>query len=184
MRSPRRRAPLALAVLLAACGGSPSSTATRLDITQNYTPAIPTEAQPASIRHIALQPFAGGSLTHSGIHTAVRQVIRDAATWQSVWSEIFSDVSPQPPLPAVDFSTDMVVLAAQGDQKTGGFGIFIDGAFTTLDGAMIVAVTSASPGPGCFNPQQVTQPVDAAAVAKAAAVSFTERLGVFHCGSL
>jgi hypothetical protein len=180
MRSHRRRLPL-IAMLLAACGGSPSSSPSRLDITQNYTPAIPTEAQPASIRHIALQPFAGGSLTHSGIHTAARLVIRDTATWQSAWSEIFADASPQPALPAVDFSTDMVVLAAQGDQKSGGFGIFIDGAFTTLDGAMIVAVTSESPGPGCFNTQQVTQPVDAAAVAKAAAVSFTERVGVLHC---
>jgi protease stability complex PrcB-like protein len=182
MRSPRRTAhlPLTVAALLAACGGS-SGVATRLDITRNYTPAIPTEAQPATIRHIALQPFAGGSLAQSGIHTARRQVIGDAATWQSVWSEIFANTSPQPALPAVDFSTQMAVLAAQGDQASGGFGVFIDGAFTALDGTMIVAVTTASPGPGCFNTGQVTQPVDVAVMAKAAQVAFSERIGVFHC---
>lgn len=174
------RALPAMLVLLVACGGSSRATA-RLDVTQNYTPAIPTDAQPRQIRHIALQPFAGGSLTHSGIHTERRQVIRDSATWQSVWSEIFSDVTPQPALPNVDFSTDMVLLVAQGDQATGGFGIFIDGAAMTLDGTLIVAVTSASPGPGCINTQQITQPVDVAVAAKAATVEFTERVGVFHC---
>jgi protease stability complex PrcB-like protein len=170
----------AILVSLAACGGS-SGGVTRLDVTQNYTPAIPTDAQPRPIRHIALQPFAGGSLTHSGIHAFRRQVIRDSATWQAVWSEIFSDTSPQPALPAVDFSTDMVLLAAEGDEATGGFGIFIDGAAVTLDGTLIVAVTTASPGPGCINPQQVTQPVDVAVSAKAASVGFAERKGVFHC---
>jgi hypothetical protein len=175
------RVQLAIAMLLAACGGGPSSTKTRLEITQNYTPAIPTEAQPASIQHIALQAFAGGSLTHSGIHSARREVIRDAATWQSAWSEIFAGTSPQPALPAVDFSTRMVLLAAEGDQATGGFAIFIDAAFTTLDGSVIAAVTTASPGPGCLNPQQISQPVDVAVVAKAPSVAFAERLGVFHC---
>jgi hypothetical protein len=172
------RAALAI-LLLAGCGGG--SAVTRLDVSQNYTPPIPIDAQPQQIRHIALQPFAGGSLTHSGIHASRRQVIRDAVTWQSVWNEIFSDVSPQPALPAVDFSTQMVLLAAQGDQATGGFGIFIDGAALTLDGTFIVAVTTASPGPGCLNPQQVTQPVDVAVAAKQATVAFTERIGVFHC---
>ena len=136
---------------------------------------MPSRSRSATSR---LQPFAGGSLTHSGIHASRRQVIRDAATWQSVWNEIFSDVSPQPALPAVDFSTQMVLLAAQGDQATGGFGIFIDGAALTLDGTLIVAVTSASPGPGCLNPQQVTQPVDVAVAAQHATAAFTERTGV------
>jgi protease stability complex PrcB-like protein len=170
----------AMLVLLAGCGGGSSAT-TRLDVSQNYTPPIPIDAQPQQVRHLALQPFAGGSLNHSGIHTSRRQVIRDPATWQSVWNEIFSDVSPQPALPAVDFSTQMVLLAAQGDQATGGFGIFIDGAALTLDGTLIVAVTTASPGPGCLNPQQVTQPVDVAVAATQATVAFTERIGVFHC---
>lgn len=174
------RALPAILVSLAACGGS-SGAITRLDVTQNYTPAIPTDAQPRPIRHIALQPFAGGSLTHSGIHAKRRQVISDSATWQSVWSEIFSGVSPQPALPTVDFNTDMVLLAAEGDEATGGFGIFIDGAAMTLDGTLIVAVTSASPGPGCINTQQATQPVDVAVAARAAMAAFTERVGVFHC---
>src|SRR5512140_2004122 len=175
------RAVVAIVVLLAGCGGS-SSSINRLDVTKNYSPPIPTDAQPRQIRHIAVQPFAGGSLTHSGIHVERRQVIRDAATWQGVWSEIFSGVvSPPPALPTVDFTTDMVLLAAEGDEATGGFGIFIDGAAMTLDGTLIVAVTSASPGPGCNNTQQVTQPVDVAAAAKADIVAFTERTGVFHC---
>jgi protease stability complex PrcB-like protein len=175
------RALAATLVLLAACGGGPSSSSSRLDISQNYTPPIPIEAQPQPIQHIALQPFAGTSLSNSGIHTSRRQVIRDPAMWQSVWNEIFANVSPQPALPAVDFSTRMVLLAAQGDQATGGFSIFIDGAFMTLDGTVIVAVTSASPGPGCIRAPQITQPVDVAVAAKADMVAFTERIGVFHC---
>ena len=175
------RVQLAIAILLGACGGGSSGVSSRLDITQDYRPPIPTDAQPASIRHIQLQAFAGGSLTTSGIHTPSREVIRDAGAWQAAWNAIFANVSPQPALPAVDFSTQMVLLAAQGDQTSGGFGIFIDGAFTTLDGTVIAAVTTASPGPGCIRTPQVTQPVDAAVVGKAASVAFAERVGVFHC---
>src|SRR3954449_1901866 len=103
------RALASMLVLLAACGGSSSGAATRLEISQNYKPPIPADAQPQPIQRIPLQSFAGGSLTHSGIHASRRQAIRDAATWQSAWNEIFSDASPQPALPPVDFSTKMVL---------------------------------------------------------------------------
>ncbi|HEY6912859.1 MAG TPA: protease complex subunit PrcB family protein [Myxococcales bacterium] len=170
----------AILVSLAACGGSSGGIA-HLEATTNYAPPIPTDAQPKILRRIAAQPFGGGALSHSGIHDKRRQVITDSAAWQSVWNEIVAGISPRPALPAVDFTADMVLVAAQGDEPSGGFGIFIDGAAMTLDGTLIVAVTTAAPGPGCNNTQQITNPVDVAVAVKVTTVNFTERTGVFRC---
>ena len=38
-----------------------------------------------------------------------QEVIRDQAAWQAVWDDLFSHQTP-PPLPAIDFSREMVVL--------------------------------------------------------------------------
>lgn len=36
--------------------------------------------------------------------------VRDGAAWQAAWSELYGRNAPSPPLPAVDFSREMVVL--------------------------------------------------------------------------
>src|SRR5687768_7556191 len=66
------------------------------------------------------------SLTYSSaIAAPLRAVVRDATTWRGAWATIWGDVSPAPALPTVDFSRDMVVVAALGQRPTGGFSIVI-----------------------------------------------------------
>jgi hypothetical protein len=52
----------------------------------------------------------------SGIGTRRGEIVRDQARWSAVWQEIHGSVTPQPPLPAVDFLAEMVILAAAGQR--------------------------------------------------------------------
>jgi len=56
-----------------------------------------------------------------------------AAAWLDVWNRIHSrdprlGPSPVPPLPEIDFSREIVVVAAMGSRPTAGYFISIDGA--------------------------------------------------------
>jgi hypothetical protein len=93
--------------------------------------------------------------------TPQRLVVRDANAWRDTWTAIWRDVSPPPPLPVVDFSRDMVVVAALGQRPTGGFSIVIADA-RVENGGLRVTVRTVSPGPGCGTTLAITQPVDAA----------------------
>ena len=103
--------------------------------------------------------------TRSAIDAPERLVIRDAATWQAQWNAIWAGLTPTPALPPVDFTREMVVVAAMGTRATGGYTIRIDSAAAaagvTPGGGAVVWVTSASPGPHCFTTQALTHPVDA-----------------------
>jgi hypothetical protein len=119
----------------------------------------------------------------SGIHNGRRQVIQDAATWASVWHEMTAEQFPKPGLPAVDFATETVLVAAMGDCMSGGFTIGVDGVFAAPDGSVTAGVSSVSPDPMCMMMmgQIITQPLDAVAIPKASAVTFAERMGMSMC---
>jgi hypothetical protein len=63
--------------------------------------------------------------TESGIRSARDQVIRDSVTWGVLWDELHIDSDPKPPLPEVDFTHQMVVVAAMGEEPTSQFNIEI-----------------------------------------------------------
>ncbi len=153
-----------------------------LEIYAAWVPAVPEGAVPMSIRPISLRPGSGdpGALV-SGIHGARRQVIRDPVTWGAVWAEIHAGQGAPPPVPDVDFTFDMVLLAAMGDRPSGGYAIRSDALFLAPDGAIITGVTSTTPGPGCATTAGITQPVDAVVVSRSASISFTERTMQFVC---
>ena len=118
---------------------------------------------------------------NSGLNTPARIVVRDASTWQSLWTQIYQGRSPVPPLPAIDFSSDMLVVAALGSRSSGGYMILIDGA--SGEGSnVIVAVRSISPGQGCGVTGALTQPVDIARLPRRDGdVRFLERAEVRKC---
>lgn len=96
-----------------------------------------------------------------------QQVIRDAAAWDALWSRLTSNVSPAPERPAVDFTKDMVVVAAMGSRGHGGYKVMITGA-AEQGGAVTVEVTETSPGPGCMTPMIMTSPVAIASLPRSA----------------
>ena len=124
---------------------------------------------------------ADGFAQYSGIRDSQRVVIRDREAWRRYWSEIHRPFIPSPAPPEVDFSREIIVLAAMGTRPSGGFVIRIDSASVDAAG-MLVRVTQVVPGKGCAVPAVVTQPVDLVRVsATQLPVSFAERVEKTDC---
>jgi PrcB C-terminal len=149
-------------ILLAACGGTTAgATGTLLE-----SPAAPPTAR-----------WYDGC----GFKTAAREVIRSDADWRIAWAKLFACRGPAPELPVLDFSREMVLVAALGQRNTGGFAVRIDGA-TVSDGVLRVQVVETRPGPGCVTTQALTYPVAIARVPRHdREVQFVERVDVADC---
>jgi PrcB C-terminal len=120
---------------------------------------------------------------YSGMTTSARLVIRDPVTWQATWAEINRGLSPSSPPPSIDFSREMVVVAALGTRGSSGYDILIDGATEADAGGAAIAIRSTSPGAGCGTLTVLTQPVDIARMPRRdGAVTFVERSSVTTCG--
>jgi protease stability complex PrcB-like protein len=91
-----------------------------------------------------------------------RLVIRSQEEWASAWALIQGSAAASP-LPPVDFGADMVVVAATGTRRSGGYDIIIPDA--ALDaGTLRVGVVETTPGSGCAVETVLTSPVAAARV--------------------
>jgi hypothetical protein len=118
---------------------------------------------------------------YSGLDKPDRIVIRDSVTWQVVWKDVWRGFSEVPPLPTVDFSREMILVAALGAHSTGGYGIMIDGANEAANGGINVTIRSISPL-NCLVTEAFTQPVDIARLPlRSGRVEFNERSEVHQC---
>jgi hypothetical protein len=110
-----------------------------------------------------------------------RTVIRDRTTWVALWARLVSDLQPAPPVPDIDFSREMIVVASMGLRPTGGFSIRIEGVYEA-EGQLYVTVRETSPGPTCVTIQVLTAPVDVHRVAvHPGPVNFVERATTSDC---
>jgi hypothetical protein len=107
------------------------------------------------------------SEAHSGLATARREVIRDAAGWSRLWAEIHAGRTPAPELPAVDFAREMLIAVATGTRPSGGFSIQVTGV-TTHGDTLEVAVLERCPESDAIVTLALTQPVEVVRVAKLA----------------
>lgn len=135
---------------------------------QGYAP-YPNTAAP-EVRRI-------GQWTRTGINEARRLVIRDANAWAAFWSEL--GVGDRP---AVDFSRDIVVAVAAGQQPSGGFEIAVE-RVSQNNGELTIEVREITPGPNCMTASSLTQPVDVVVLqgVKARSWSFVDRKDVRGC---
>lgn len=118
---------------------------------------------------------------NSGMDDSARVVVRDADAWRQVWSAVWRRHSPEPELPAADFTREMLVVAALGSRPTGGYSIYVDSAYQRA-GHVEVVVRKVSPGPRCGTGQAFSQPVDIARLpASGDPVRFRERAVVHDC---
>jgi pyruvate dehydrogenase E2 component (dihydrolipoamide acetyltransferase) len=139
--------------------------------------AEPTTAPPAAAA--APAPYAPydasgtipirriGQWTASGIDTPQRKVIRDDSTFAQFWQSLGAGQRP-----VVDFTRDVVIAVAAGQRQTGGYAIAVQ-RVARAGKSMTVDVVETAPGPGCWTPQQITQPVDVVVVAAADAPTFS-----------
>lgn len=116
--------------------------------------------------------------TGSRMDDKARLVIRDRDTWLKVWKRMFildSSHGPDPDLPPwaeIDFSREMVLVAAMGARPSSGYCIFIDSAYER-DDRLEVNVRSVE-NRKCGGFTVMTAPVDIVRLPK------TERSVVFH----
>jgi hypothetical protein len=129
---------------------------------------------------IPVQPIVTES--NSGFVESERRVIRDAIAWATVWARIYENSSPKPPLPAIDFSQEQVLVAALGARPSSGYSIRITGA-SGSGNAINVKVESESPGPSCFVLGVITRPVTVAKMGRTVGSAvFEEKATVKNCG--
>lgn len=142
-------------------------------------PQGPAEMQPVRFEPL---PDAQAVRFYSGMTTRQRLVIRDAATWANVWQQLASPFQPVPPVPAVDFATSLVVVAAMGQKNTGGYAITVDDVRATA-GEVSISVTEQAPGSGCSVIQALTAPVAVVVVTPrfAGPATFVERAVQHDC---
>lgn len=120
---------------------------------------------------------------YSGLVEPAQAVIRSDAEWTALWGAIHAPVTPAPPAPAIDFSTDMVLLAALGQRLTGAtYSLIIERVFEAADGAVDVVIRENRLGDDCVVAAVVTTPVDLALVPRReGVVRFWRRVAVNDC---
>jgi hypothetical protein len=125
---------LAGGLLLSACGGS----------------AAPQEAETLE-SPIATQDAGKQRLLfrNTGLREPARQLVRDRAAWESLWRTLHGPIDPTPPLPAIDFSREMLVVAALGSRPSGGYAVDVGVPVQQSDGALEAVVVETVPGDGC-----------------------------------
>jgi hypothetical protein len=103
--------------------------------------------------------------TFSGLEEGLREVVRDEDRWAELWGQIHRTVSPRPPLPAVDFSREMLIAAAAGTRRSSGFDIVVRGV-TLREGQIEVEILETCPEPGGMAGMALTQPVEVVRLAR------------------
>jgi hypothetical protein len=110
---------------------------------------------------------------NSGLDSSTRRVIREAGELQTLWPEVVKYYGTKPPIPLVDFSQEIVVVAAAGTKSTGGYSITIESAIET-SGTLTIHIASGSPG-RCGVTLALTRPIHIVRIPKqAASVVFVE----------
>lgn len=111
------------------------------------------------------------------------QLIASEEAWQTTWAQLFGCASPLPPLPAVDFGREMLVLAALGGRPTGGYTVAIHSAVVDEGAVLRVQVIEERPGRGCAVAAVATYPVAVARVPRADVTIASQRvIAEIDCG--
>jgi hypothetical protein len=137
------------------------------------TPTQPSETLP-------LTRISQGSF--SRFETSQRLVVTSQAQLAQVWAAVFGGPTQLPPeMPKIDFSQEMVVVAAAGRRASGDLMIAVESASATGCQAA-VTIVSTTLAPSCVTLPVVTTPYDVVRLPAREVVTFTERTAVRNCG--
>lgn len=151
---------LALSALLAACGSS--------------SPTAP-EADPFELQTVV-------KVSQSGYHAPLRATIRSPAEWAEAWQMLHRGLQPVPARPPIDFSREVVVIAAAGSRPNGCYSIDLVDVRPSIEGQPVFDVLELQPGPDCVCTQVVTQPAHAVRVTRFSGdAEFLERSAQLSC---
>jgi hypothetical protein len=108
---------------------------------------------------LALTRVAGAPRFQSGMTSRGRIVVESPEAWEAAWARLHEGASGYSPPPAVDFSREVVIVAAMGARSSGGYVIEVAGAVRRSDHVR-VRVVETSPARSCAVTSALTQPVD------------------------
>jgi hypothetical protein len=118
----------------------------------------------------------------SGIQVPQRMVIRDEATWETVWAELEGPSTNAMPIPQIDFTRNMILVATLGTKPTAGYTVSLGPTYET-DTQVTTYVQKTSPGKKCGTAEMVTHPFSAASLPRSdLVVKFVETEEVKDCG--
>jgi len=160
----------------------PSLLATALSLGCLDASTPPLGAPAFGARVAAASPVPIAHAYSSGLGAPARLVIADSATWAAIWAQVYAGLQPRPSLPAVDFGTQRVLLAALGQRNSGAYDIRID-SVVRFTSASVAYLTTTAPGRNCVTTQALTQPVDLVRLAPppVAPVAFEQQAVVRDC---
>lgn len=102
-------------------------------------------------------PAALANGHNSALRGKTEEVLRNAADWKKLWDKHSSNVFPQPALPKVDFSKEMVVAVSLGARSSGGYSVSITSIVD--DGTnIVVTYKEAKPDPNGPSTAAITHP--------------------------
>jgi hypothetical protein len=120
----------------------------------------------ASLMGIVPIPVSFTNISHrdqSGVEEARQVVVRTPDEWEALWKEH----APGQPMPAVDFTTSMVIGVFLGSRNSAGYGVTITGI--EKEGATIaVTYREDRPAAGAVLAQVITYPHHLVRVERAA----------------
>ena len=157
--------------------------------TSAHPPHIPDgQGNAAPIRDVATQAHAGqiplepyDAVDHlyknakSKLPSGVRLAIMDTADWTAVWKRVVGSESTAP-VPAVDFSREMLLVVGMGQAPCMGYQINVDTVFRDKDKRIYAVVRERHHGSRCGCLNEVVSPVDVVRVPRTVRpVTFLER---------
>lgn len=120
---------------------------------------VPAAERPAGLALARFDAPTQARFRHlSGLRQERLMAIRSPAEWLGQWRRINARQDP-PPLPALDFRREMLLMAAMGPRPTGGYRVVID-RVVEAPGELLAFVRFVSPGRGCGAIAALTSPVD------------------------
>jgi hypothetical protein len=130
-------------------------------------------------REIQMEPYDAVDHLYrnakSQLPTSVRLAILDTADWYAVWKRIVGPGSVAP-LPAVDFSREMLLIVGMGQAPCMGYQINVDTVFRDKDKRIYAVVRERHHGARCGCLNEVVSPVDVIRVPRTVRpVTFLER---------
>jgi hypothetical protein len=118
---------------------------------------------------------------NSGMTDSARLVVRSEADWRRTWAQLVGHVTPAPEAPPVDFTQEMVIVAALGARPTAGHMIRI-ARVGRSSGVTYVDVVSEKPGLRCKAKPRTTAPADVVVAPRIdEPVAFVETQSVKAC---
>lgn len=144
----------------------------------NATP-IKEVATVAHARDIQWEPYDAVDHLYrnakSQLPTGVRLAILDTADWAAIWKRIVGNSNPAP-VPAVDFSREMLLVVGMGQAPCMGYQINVDTVFRDQDKRIYAVVRERHHGSRCGCLNEVVSPVDVIRVPRTVRpVTFLER---------